>query len=560
MARRHTAGFDVVGMTEDPTPGDPEAIRSHVVVDYRKVADETDEAVTILGGTAVEEGTGEAMDALRDAIEDDFLDKLRTVVTTYHEAADAFEAYAGTLEEAQGDLDKAMDQAGPVAATAGTDVPDLGPDPTPEERSEHDQKQGDVDAARDKLNGAKALAADAKALRDKGAATLVDALENVTTVPDRSFFEKFLDWFKSNPLLQILVGIFVAIVSVFFPVVGFLLGAATFALFTTFSTLANGGKLDVGGLVIGILTLGFGGVMTGIRAGLPVLKGIGEAFKAGVGKVGGMLGKLPGGIGAGIKATGDVIKSRPWALTGIKGFTEAFVPGTVINFIGAGINKGRDGTAINPAVILAGAAAGGVVGGAGGAAVKGFVPAGTKIPLPKFGSGPTKPAPTPPPATGTRGPTGAPPPPTRPAPPPPSQQPAAPPAPTRPPPPPPSQQPAPPPAPTRPPPPPPSQQPAAPPAPTRPPPPPPAQQPAASTTPPATPGTPGGIDATKAGNTAVGVGGAFADGGTKVGVTDATDPDADTGETASGEGTGGQAGIGAGSLANVDPPATGGKK
>ncbi|MBJ2121848.1 hypothetical protein I6N91_12755, partial [Arthrobacter sp. MSA 4-2] len=368
MPRRHVNSFEVLGLDADPTPGDPEALLGKLVPTYTSLGDDAAAAADVLTSQEVTEGRGEAMEKLREVVGTKYPEKLRKAATSFREAAEAYSAYARTLSETQSEIDRAMDQALPVATLAAEAPPQPASDASADDRRAAQQRGAQIDDARGVLTGARRLAADAKALREQAAGKLSDELEHVTVVPARSLFQKFLEWFKNNPVLQIILGIVVGIVSIFFPIVGFALGALTFGLLTAFNTLATG-KLDVGALVVGFLTLGFGGGMAAIR----LIPSIGAKVGRATSSAGRFLTSLPGPIGPGLRSTGDFIRNSPILKKALLGSTEGFVPGAVINSIGGAINA-KNGTPFNAAVIFTGALAGGFAGGAGGALATRFGP------------------------------------------------------------------------------------------------------------------------------------------------------------------------------------------
>jgi hypothetical protein len=278
-----------------------------------------------------------------------------------------------------------MDQAGPVADLAGSTVPELGPDATGAQKDEAKGKQKDIDEAQGTLDGAKRLAADAKALREGGASTLRSELENVSVVPERSIFEKFLEWFKENPIFQVILGLVIAVVSIFFPVVGFVLGAAFFGLMTGLNFAASG-KMDWGAFAIGLLTLGFGGAMAAIRN----IAKVGELVGKVTTPVSKMFTSATGKLGTAVKGWTTSLKNNfPNLTVGLKTFGETTGSGLVINLIGGGINKKVEGDDVPYAAIFAGAFAGGLVGGAGAGGISRYMGKGSVSGL--FGGAPKKP-------------------------------------------------------------------------------------------------------------------------------------------------------------------------
>ncbi|MEU9450815.1 putative T7SS-secreted protein [Streptomyces sp. NPDC048277] len=263
MARRHITGWEVLGFTSDPTPGDPEAIRT-LARTYQDLGDGAGEAVDLLRGDgAIRQGKGKAMDALREKINKDLPGMLEKTRDSFRHAAEAYTTYADTLTNAQDMLDRAIDEGQEVAATAKTDVPALAADATPDQVDAHNTQQGQVDDAKNRLSAAEGLGRDAERLREDGsrrASVILDEAAN-DAIPERGFFKKIGDFLADNPFIEIIAGIIVGIVAVFFPFVGVLLGAALLGI--SLIRMASQGKFDVGDIIIGVLTLVPGGVLLG---------------------------------------------------------------------------------------------------------------------------------------------------------------------------------------------------------------------------------------------------------------------------------------------------------
>ncbi|NUS81690.1 MAG: hypothetical protein HOY75_02785 [Streptomyces sp.] len=330
MARRHTTGWEVLGFANDPTPGDPEAIRT-LARTYRELGDGAGEAHDLLRGDgAIRQGTGKTMDALRSRITKDLPGLLEKTRDSFQRASEAYNTYADTLTTAQDMLDRAIDQGQEVAATAKSEVPALAPDATADQVAAHNTQQGEVDAAKERLSAAEALGRDAERLREDGSrrasVILDDAAEQA--IPARDFIKQFGDFLADNPIIEIIAGIVVGIISVFFPVVGVLLGAALFAV--SLIRMASQGKFDVGDIVIGVLTLVPGGVLLGAlgKVGASVAK---------LAKVAPLLAKLGKGAGSISAAVTQLVKGS-----------------TFIRKVIDPLGKGLKGLAVSPGLALAG--------------------------------------------------------------------------------------------------------------------------------------------------------------------------------------------------------------
>src|ERR1700754_2112681 len=124
MARQHAspADFELVGMSSDPTPGDPDQIQG-IVQRYGDIGDAAEKALNVLKKDgSISTGRGAAMDALRKKVGDDLPDKLSKTARSYQDAADAYRAYVPQLEQAQAQFDQAVDQAQAVAGQAAQTV------------------------------------------------------------------------------------------------------------------------------------------------------------------------------------------------------------------------------------------------------------------------------------------------------------------------------------------------------------------------------------------------------------------------------------------------------
>jgi hypothetical protein len=384
MTRRYTSGFDILGFDTDPTPGDPDLIMSQIVPTYQSIGDDAEAALNVLNSNAIENGAGQTMQALQNLIGTSFPPKLQTAADSYHSAASIYTAYAQALSEAQNQLDRAMDQAVPVAAMANATVQPAPPSASADQVAAVQQQQQSVDDANSQLTAAKLLAQDAQDMRTQAGNTFNTNLNDVSSIPDLSTWQKFLNWFEHSPIFQIIVDVAIAIVSIFCPFVGLALGVLAFGLFTAFNTIANGGHLDVGMFVVGLFTLALGGAGAAVGTAAVFAKLSGYVVKAGKG-IGSVLhlssGSAAKGILSSVKA---VLGKADSALSGTLGKTGysfvksaggnfAFdsVTGLASNGIGDAIDH-KQFTGQDAGAIFAGAAAGGIVGGAVRAVKTGF--------------------------------------------------------------------------------------------------------------------------------------------------------------------------------------------
>ncbi|MEU6351970.1 hypothetical protein ABZ896_21935 [Streptomyces sp. NPDC047072] len=308
MARRHSTGWEVLGFASDPTPGDPDAIRT-LARTYLEIGDGAGEAFDLLKGEgAIRNGQGKAMEALRELIDKDLPGKLERTRDSFRDAARAYDLYAGTLTEAQERLDRAIDQAQEVATTANSEVPRPAADATPDQVQALTDQQGRVDAAKERLTAAVALGRDARQLRENGSRTASVVLEDAAdkAIEERSGIQKFGDFLADNPVIEIIAGIVVGIVAVFLPVVGIALGALLLGV--SIIRMATQGKFDAGDIIIGLVTLVPGGVLLGAagKVGATIAKF--AKFAPALAKLGKGAGTIATGVAAAVKGSTFVRK------------------------------------------------------------------------------------------------------------------------------------------------------------------------------------------------------------------------------------------------------------
>lgn len=274
MARQFAspADFEIVGMSRDPVPGDLDEIEA-VAKRYADIGDAAEKAFNVLrrdGSMAAARGS--SMDELREKIGDDLPDKLAKTMRSYQEAAQAYRAYRPRIEEAQQTFDRAVAQAREAAPQAGQTVPTLTAESTEEDRAARDRVQQAVDAGQAGMSAARGLAQQALAMRQQAENTCADALDRAAdeAVPERNFFQRLRDFFADFPFVKILLGLLIAVVAVFFPVVGALLAGGLFAL-DQISAIATG-QFSLGDFALGLLAVvpGAGLAIKGIGAGVKV--------------------------------------------------------------------------------------------------------------------------------------------------------------------------------------------------------------------------------------------------------------------------------------------------
>jgi hypothetical protein len=363
MARRHLSpeDFQLVGMDSDPTPGDPDLIQG-VMQRYRDIGDAAEKALNVLkkDGT-ISQGRGSAMDALKNKIGDDLPDKLTKTVTSYHDAAQAYSDYMPRLREAQDTFDRAVDQAQSAAPQANQAPTQLGANPTDEEKSQARSTQDAIDAGKAQLGAAKSLAEQAKSMRESAQGQCADVLDRAAqeAIPERNIFQKIADFFKDFPFVQILLAALVAVVAVFFPVVGALLGGALFVFNQVIASQTGG--IKAGDFIAGLLGIVPGGSL--LKLGGKAVEAIAPAAVAAV--------KGPGFIA---KGTGTITKigdslTKSKVIGGVLanpvGKVATDVAGKFLaNSAAEAAAKAANGQQVTAAGVFAGAAAGAVAGAA----------------------------------------------------------------------------------------------------------------------------------------------------------------------------------------------------
>jgi hypothetical protein len=360
MARRHTSGFDVLGFESDPTPGDPDIILNQIVPAYKSIGDDAQTAVSALRGNAMQAGTGATMDKLREVIGSKYPPKLQQTADSFHSAAQVYQTYAQSLSDAQSQLDTAMDQAGQVSGTANTLASLLPVNATPDQQAAAQSQRQAIQDANDQLTAAKRLGQDAKDLRDQAGTTFNKNLRAVSTVPSRSAFQKFLDFFEHSPLIQILIDVAIAIVTVFVPVAGLALGALALGVTTALNTVATG-HFDAGAFVVGLAGLAVGGVGA-LAKFSSTAAGFLDGAASKIGGIGKLFQSTPTPAATGILGTAKKVATD----FGV-GFGINFGISAGVGVVGTGVKDALSGqkfTGTQVADIFGGAAVAGALGGA----------------------------------------------------------------------------------------------------------------------------------------------------------------------------------------------------
>lgn len=293
-------GWDLVG--GDPAPGDAATIRTYATR-YRDIADNTEHAGTIAtmlkGDHYGKGGAGKTMEQVSARIAElpGWLGKL---TTAFRAAGEAVDKYTGVLEQAQGDAQRALTMALEAEAemkTAGgalgharaalsfaaevarDDKKDLATDRDYlAAKDAFEAAKRTVQGVEGKMDMARQIAADARALREGAVKTAVTALNSAAEVrvPDRGLGEKIVDWIKNNSWFKWVIGI-LSFGLAFFGAIGLAI-SLTLTAIDMGTVILEGvitGHWDIAALVLGALAFvpGFVWVKAGKTiAGLPGIK------------------------------------------------------------------------------------------------------------------------------------------------------------------------------------------------------------------------------------------------------------------------------------------------
>ncbi|NUL33910.1 hypothetical protein HRW09_31260, partial [Streptomyces lunaelactis] len=326
MAVRPPASdWEVLGLTGDPTPGDPE-ILTKLADEYQKVSDQAESAFDVIRRIRdANSGSGKSMEKLREVIKDDLPKQVGALRDSYEKAATAIRNYAPQLTDHQRDADKALqdgkdaktklDAAIATAAAAGAELTTLdnGPKPPDDDETAKANAKRDlanaqtavtdansaVGAAEADLDAAKLLARqamDARTGNGSAAATAMGDAED-GAVKEKNFWDKL--WDKLGSIFGIISAV-LGVLSFLIPGMqglGLLLGAMSLVtgLVPLGINIARGvvtGDWDIVGIVLGTVGTAFGG--------FAIIKGAGAMF-AGI-----MKGGRPPRVGGNGQAADDI--------------------------------------------------------------------------------------------------------------------------------------------------------------------------------------------------------------------------------------------------------------
>lgn len=292
MARPSLADWEILDLSEDPTPGDPEIIEK-LAGEYQIVSDDAESAFSVVSRVQAQElGAGKSMDKLKTTLEE-LPNQVGALRDSYEKAAQALKDFAARLRDQQVRADdalergrKARSQLDSAIATASaatalvTNLDNAAPPPPDDEsaktaarqamdnaRTAAGSAQGAVDSAQADLDAARQLALDAQSVRETDARTAVTKLEEAEdeAVKKKNFWDKLWDD----------IGSAFGIISAILGVISFLIpGLQGLSIALGLMSLVTGlvplginiargavtGNWDVVGIVLGTVGAAFGGV------------------------------------------------------------------------------------------------------------------------------------------------------------------------------------------------------------------------------------------------------------------------------------------------------------
>ncbi|MFD3929225.1 DUF6531 domain-containing protein [Streptomyces sp. NPDC058614] len=280
--------WHVLDLERDPTPGDPDRVRSlsRNLLDF---ADDVGDALRLIKGMADEEAVLQWAGKSAKAFQDQFSGvpkQLKKLRTSYDMAGGALAAYWPKLERAQALADRALADGRAAQAdlssaksrlasadswvtTAGKEADKYKDDPTgskstekPDEakvraatrdaqhaKSAQTSAQSDVSTAQNALDGAKKMAADARKMREEAAREAKTKIDEASDagIRNRKWWEEVGDWFTDNwDTIVTVCKVVVAVVGVIAMIIGgpilgaILLVAALVVLADTLNKYAKG--------------------------------------------------------------------------------------------------------------------------------------------------------------------------------------------------------------------------------------------------------------------------------------------------------------------------------
>ncbi|MFD6986325.1 hypothetical protein ACFWAX_37450 [Streptomyces sp. NPDC059956] len=376
MARPSLADWEILDLSEDPTPGEPEIIE-RLAGAYQTVSDDAESAFSVISRVQAQElGAGKSMEQLKTTLEE-LPNQVGALRDSYEKAAQALKDYAARLRdhqvragealekgrEARSRLDSAIATAS-AATSLVTNLDNAAPPPPDDEsakaaarralenaRNEASSAQGAVDSAQADLDAARQLALDAQSVREADARTAVTRLEEAEdeAVKKKNFWDKLWDS----------IGSAFGIISAILGVISFLIpGLQGLSIALGLMSLVTGlvplginiargavtGNWDVVGIVLGTVGAAFGGIalsgaIVAVGKGLQTLVTTGRVPKVN------WFGKGGGGGGGAPVNTGIPLRNLPPVANNPPVLPPLNLPGAGllddIPHIGAGVRPGN---------------------------------------------------------------------------------------------------------------------------------------------------------------------------------------------------------------------------
>ena len=335
MVAHRPADWHVLDLDKDPTPGDPQRVRT-LAKTLHDFADDVSDALRLVKGMAGEGTLLEWAGKSADVFKEDFADvpkNLKKLKKSYEMCGDALADCWPKLERAQSLADKALRKGREARDTlssaqsrlasadswvtrAGKEADKYKDDPTgsksdadkPDEakvraatrdvqhaKSAQSKAQSDVSDAQDALAAAKKMAADARKMRDEAAREAKSKIDEASDagIQNRSWWEEVGDWFTDNwDTIVTVCKVVVAVVGIVAMIIGgpilgaIVLIAAAVVLADTLYKYSKGraSLWDVGFAALdcipgmkGLTTLG--GLAKGLKGGAAAMKGLRGGLK-----------------------------------------------------------------------------------------------------------------------------------------------------------------------------------------------------------------------------------------------------------------------------------------
>ncbi|GAA3730331.1 hypothetical protein [Salinactinospora qingdaonensis] len=298
--------WEVINKSEDPTPGDVEQVE-RIKNYYRDLASVTTRAwERVKDGSAIADGEGEAMTALREVM-DELPGMLEKAKSSYSLAADAYESYYTALKTGQEETRKAI-----LNGEAAYEKHKANPD---DEQAEQEWRDY-VDMAQAAIN---------EFIIDMASAASDLETAAQDAIPPRDFLEQVADFFSDNPWLQVAIGVVAGIVVMLCPLswVGFAIAAVLGGLVLAIDIAQLIRADEFGWNRKTFITLGLGllGCVPGgavARVGAGIMRGGAALGRAGVtrsGTIGRGITSMAQSVRSGVGATAvgrGITNSRAW--------------------------------------------------------------------------------------------------------------------------------------------------------------------------------------------------------------------------------------------------------